>query len=108
MLLYQEKQISTFRSSARVAPGAPKPSKLLLQYPVELPLGVTSLSLPPSLDRLRLRLASSLRLRLPLRLRLRLRLEHRLRHCRRERRVGGGIGGRRLGLRTAESSSRNC
>ena len=55
-----------------MAPGAPKPSKLLLQHPVELPPGVTSLPLPPSLDRLCHRLASSLRL--PLRLRLRLRL----------------------------------
>ena len=28
-----------------MAPGAPKPSKLLLQHPVEFPLGVTSLPL---------------------------------------------------------------
>ena len=59
------------------------------EHPVELPLGVTSLSLPPSLkQRHRLRVASSLRIRLP----VRLRLEHRSLH-RRERWVGGGRGG---------------
>eukprot|EP00964_Phaeocystis_antarctica_P008913 scaffold4831_cov47-Phaeocystis_antarctica.AAC.1 len=33
-----------------MVPGAPKPSKLLLQHSVELPLGVTCLTLPPSLE----------------------------------------------------------
>ena len=65
-----------------MAPGAPKPSKLLLQHPVEFPLGVTSLPLSRGrsdcLGR-RLRL-----LRLP-----RPAAPPLAPNCRREKRVGG-------------------
>ena len=80
-----------------MAPGAPEPSKLLLQYSGKLPLGVTSFSLLPCLEVYRIAregasASSSPRLR-----------RHRWRHCR-ERREGGGRGWRHPGgrLRTAE------
>ena len=42
-----------------MAPGASKPSKLLLQYPIEVPLGVTARSLSLELDRIALTGASA-------------------------------------------------
>ena len=69
-----------------MAPGASKPSKLLLQYPVEISIGVASLwCMPPSLElAFRGASASNTAFRAGL-------LCHRLLHCR-ERRDGGERG----------------
>ena len=69
---------------ALVAPGASKPGKLLLQYPVELSIGVASLCVPTSLELAFRGVSASNIPFLCL-------LCHRLLHCR-ERRDGGERG----------------
>ena len=84
-----------------VAPGASKPSKLLLQYPVELSIGVASLwCMPPSLE-LAFRGASASNTAFLAGL-----LCHRLLHCREGRRDGGRRGRVRVLAVPDEKSAR--